>query len=86
MRMHYTDMKKPTLSLPIMVHFNGAPHRVHLQITGVTDAGETLHALIMFIEGEVIDERFISAETEQATNEVVRRAVGSRRWGPHTAW
>jgi two-component system, chemotaxis family, CheB/CheR fusion protein len=69
----FFEQRRPTLSLPIMVHFNGAPHRVHLQITGVTDAGETLHALIMFIEGEAIDERFISAETEQATNEVVRR-------------
>jgi two-component system, chemotaxis family, CheB/CheR fusion protein len=69
----FFEQRQPTLTLPIMVHFNGAPHRVHLQITGVPDATETLHALVMFIEGEAIDERFISAETDQATNEVVRR-------------
>ena len=69
----FFEQRQPTLTLPIMVHFNGAPHRVHLQVTGVPDATETLHALVMFIEGEAIDERFISADTEQATNEVVRR-------------
>jgi two-component system, chemotaxis family, CheB/CheR fusion protein len=69
----FFEQRQPTLTLPIMVQFNGAPHRVHLQITGVTDAAEMLHALVMFIEGEAIDERFISAETEQATNDVVRR-------------
>jgi two-component system, chemotaxis family, CheB/CheR fusion protein len=69
----FFEQRLATLTLWIMGRFNGAPHRVHLQITGVTDATEVLHALVMFIEGEAIDERFISAETEQATNEVVRR-------------
>src|SRR5215468_4312714 len=61
-----------TLSLPIMVQFNGAPHRVHLQVTGATDATEAPRALVMFIEGEAVDEKIISAEPEQATNEIVR--------------
>jgi two-component system, chemotaxis family, CheB/CheR fusion protein len=69
----FFEQRRPTLTLPIMVRFNGAPHRVHLQITGVNDATETLHALVMFIEGEAIDERVIAVEAEQATNEVVRR-------------
>jgi two-component system CheB/CheR fusion protein len=67
------EQRQATLTLPIIMHFNGAPHRFHLQITGETDATGTPHALIMFIEGEAIDERFVAAETEQATNEVVRR-------------
>jgi two-component system, chemotaxis family, CheB/CheR fusion protein len=67
------EQRQPSLSLPIMVRFNGAPRRVHLQVAGVTDATEAPHALVMFIEGEAVDETVISAQTEQATNEVVRR-------------
>jgi two-component system CheB/CheR fusion protein len=69
----FFEQRKPTLSLPIMVRFNGSPHRVHLQVTGITEAVETPHALVMFIEGEDVDESFISADTEQASDEVVRR-------------
>jgi two-component system, chemotaxis family, CheB/CheR fusion protein len=69
----FFEQHQPTLSLPIMVRFNGAPHRVHLQVAGVTEATEAPRALVIFIEGEAIDETVISAETEQATNEVVRR-------------
>jgi two-component system, chemotaxis family, CheB/CheR fusion protein len=69
----FFEQRQPTLSLPIMVYFNGAPHRVHLQVAGVTEATEAPRALVMFIEGEAVDETVISAETEQATSEVVRR-------------
>jgi two-component system, chemotaxis family, CheB/CheR fusion protein len=67
------EQRQPSLSLPIMVRFNGAPHRVHLQVAGVTDSTEAPRALVMFIEGEAVDETVISAEPEQATNEIVRR-------------
>src|SRR5262249_41676659 len=50
-----------------------APHRVHLQVAGVTDGTEAPRALVMFIEGEPVDETLISAEPEQATNEIVHR-------------
>jgi two-component system, chemotaxis family, CheB/CheR fusion protein len=69
----FFEQRQSTLSLPIMVRFNGAPHRVHLQVAGVTDAAEAPRTLVMFIEGEAVDETVISAEPEQATNEVVRR-------------
>src|SRR5499427_6704009 len=69
----FFEQRQPTLSLPIMVQFNGAPHRVHLQVTGATDATEAPRALVMFIEGEAVDEKIISAGPEQATNEIVRR-------------
>ncbi len=62
-----------TLSLPIMVRFNGSPHRVHLQVTGMREAAETPQALVMFIEGEAIEESFIAPEAQQANEEVVRR-------------
>src|SRR5262249_34879891 len=57
----FFEQRQRTLSLPIMVQFNGAPHRVHLQVAGVTDATEVPRALVMFIEGEAVDERFVSA-------------------------
>jgi two-component system, chemotaxis family, CheB/CheR fusion protein len=69
----FFEQRQSTLSLPIMVRFNGAPHRVHLQVAGVTDATDAPRALVMFIEGEAVDETLISAEPEQATNEIVRR-------------
>src|SRR5215831_1520232 len=69
----FFEQRQPTLSLPIMVRFNGAPHRVHVQVAGVTDATDAPRALVMFIEGEAVDETIISAEPEQATNEIVRR-------------
>jgi two-component system, chemotaxis family, CheB/CheR fusion protein len=69
----FFEQRQPTLSLPIMVRFNGAPHRVHLQVAGVTEGTEAPRALVMFIEGEAIDETVVSAEPEQASNEIVRR-------------
>jgi two-component system, chemotaxis family, CheB/CheR fusion protein len=56
------------------VHFNGAPRRVHLQIVGAPEETETsTRALVIFIEGEAIDERFLSTDAEQVSTEVVRR-------------
>jgi two-component system, chemotaxis family, CheB/CheR fusion protein len=69
----FFEQRQPTLSLPIMVRFNGAPRPVHLQVAGVTEGTEAPRALVMFIEGEAIDETVVSAEPEQATNEIVRR-------------
>jgi two-component system, chemotaxis family, CheB/CheR fusion protein len=69
----FFEQRLPSLSLPIMVRFNGAPHRVHLQVAGVTDETESPRALVIFIEGEPVDEAVVSAHPEQATNEVVHR-------------
>lgn len=67
------EQRQPTLSLPIMVRFNGAPHRVHLQVTGTREPTETPQALVMFIEGEAVDESLVSREPQQANDDVVRR-------------
>jgi len=56
-----------------MVRFNGAPRRVHVQVTGVIEPTEALQALVMFIEGEAVDERFITSDSGHADAEVVRR-------------
>jgi two-component system, chemotaxis family, CheB/CheR fusion protein len=69
----FFDQRRSTLSLPIMVRFNGAPHRVHIQVAGVPEVTESPRALVMFIEGEAFDETLISTESDEATNEVVRR-------------
>jgi two-component system, chemotaxis family, CheB/CheR fusion protein len=68
----FFEQRQSTLSLPIMVRFNGTPHRVHIQVTGISEGSEPPQALVMFIEGEAIDETMVSTES-QANDEVVRR-------------
>src|SRR5262245_1130195 len=64
----------PTLSLPIPVRFNGAPHRVLIQVKAAEtdEIGEARNAVVMFIEGEEIEESLAKAEGH-ATDETVRR-------------
>jgi len=69
------EQRQPTLTLPIMVRFNGAPHRVHIQVKAADaiDAAAPPHALVIFIEGEAVDESLVSSDQQQANHEVVRR-------------
>ena len=65
-----------SLSLPILVRFNGAPHRVHVQVKAADlkeerVEGEPRYALVLFIEGEAVDDGVVSAG--QASDETVRR-------------
>jgi two-component system, chemotaxis family, CheB/CheR fusion protein len=64
----------PSLSLAIPVRFNGAPHRVHVFVKPAQDenAVEPRRAVVMFIEGEPLDEASLPAD-QKATNETVRR-------------
>jgi len=66
------EQNTPTLSLPIPVRFNGAPHRVLIQVktAELDELGEGRNAVVMFIEGEEIEE---SLGRERATDETVRR-------------
>lgn len=67
------DQHRATLSLPILVTFNGAPHRVDLQVKPVPpreSAGPS--ALIMFVEGEQVESAAAISE-QQATDDTVRR-------------
>jgi two-component system CheB/CheR fusion protein len=67
------EQDKTSLSLPILVRFNGAPHRVHLQVKLAEERaeGEPRYGLVLFIEGEAVDENVVSAG--QASDETVRR-------------
>jgi two-component system CheB/CheR fusion protein len=67
------EQRKPTLSLPLLVRFNGKRHRVHLHVKAPDDGDEQPRtALIMFIEGEAVDDDFAVNDAEAST-ELVRR-------------
>jgi two-component system CheB/CheR fusion protein len=68
------ELNQSTLSLPILVRFNGAPHRVHLHVkpAGEEDEGEPRYAVVLFIEGEAIEPAAGTPE-QRATDETVRR-------------
>ena len=63
-----------TLSSPILVRFNGSPHRVHLFVEPAkADGGaEPPGAVAMFIEGEALDEKTVIGE-QKASDKTVRR-------------
>jgi two-component system CheB/CheR fusion protein len=69
------DQQRETLSLPILVRFNGAPHRVHLLVKPAdeNDLAQPRRALVLFIEGEEIAEALVSGDQEQPADETVRR-------------
>jgi two-component system CheB/CheR fusion protein len=66
------EQKQPTLSLPIMVQFNGSARRVHLLVRPASESVSPQHALVMFIEGEAVDEGVLTSD-RQAKDETVRR-------------
>jgi two-component system, chemotaxis family, CheB/CheR fusion protein len=68
------EQREPTLSLPMLVRFNGAPHRIHLQVKPLQENGafEPRRAIIMFIEGEAVDENVTSLD-RQVTDATVQR-------------
>jgi len=68
------EQRQPTFSLPIPVAFDGARHRVHLLVKPALQegTGEPRNAVVMFMEGEAIDDRVVPAE-RQANDETVRR-------------
>ncbi|MFZ3309167.1 MAG: chemotaxis protein CheB [Xanthobacteraceae bacterium] len=68
------ELHESTLSLPIMVRFDGSTHRVHLLVKPVADAGETEshNAIVIFIEGEPVDESVVEVDS-QTSAETVRR-------------
>ena len=68
------EQNESTLSLPILVRFNGSPHRVHLLVKPAQDdaGAEPRHAIVIFIEGEAVDESLLGVDN-QASAETVRR-------------
>ena len=68
------EQDRATLSPPIMVRFNGSPHRVHLQAKSAVqkDPNGPRHAIVLFIEGEVVFDNVVALE-QHATDETVLR-------------
>jgi two-component system CheB/CheR fusion protein len=70
------DQQQQTLTLPILVRFNGAPHRIHILVKpaeGNDDLVQPRHALVMFIEGEAVPEGLVAPDQAQPADEAVRR-------------
>ncbi|HUI20554.1 MAG TPA: chemotaxis protein CheB [Methylocella sp.] len=69
------DNSESTLSFPLLVTFNGTPHRVHLQVKPVSEDHEDQprNAVVLFIEGEAIDEAVVSGADGSASDERIRR-------------
>ena len=67
------EQRESTLSLAILVRFNGKPHRVHLLVKPVIDANsaESRNAVAIFLEGEAVDEKLVSLD-RQTNDETVR--------------
>jgi two-component system CheB/CheR fusion protein len=67
------------LSLPLLVRFNGAAHRVYLQVRPVQRDAETAprQALVLFIEGDPVEEATeqtpVLPEEHRATDEIIRQ-------------
>jgi PAS domain-containing protein len=67
------EQTSSTLSLPVLVRFNGSRHRVHLMIRPVQNSGsDPRAAVVMFIEGEEVDESGAAA-ARPSSDEAVRR-------------
>uniref|UniRef100_UPI00190F422F chemotaxis protein CheB n=1 Tax=Geminicoccus flavidas TaxID=2506407 RepID=UPI00190F422F len=66
-----------TLTTPIPVRFNGAAHRVYLHVKPVVREGGISNTIVMFIEGEAVDEATRLAYSGRAdggaSDEVIRQ-------------
>ena len=69
------EQHQPTLSLPILVQFNGSARRVLLWVKPAQDDknGERRNAIVMFIEGESASDIVMPTDQQQATGDTVRR-------------
>jgi two-component system CheB/CheR fusion protein len=66
------EQREPTLTLPLLVRFNGNRHRVHLHVKPSDDSEAPRSAIVMFIEGDAVEDDFPIADAE-ASSETVRR-------------
>ena len=66
------EQKVSTISLPLLVRFNGHRHRVHLHVRAPAEREEARSAIVMFIEGEAVADDF-AVSGQEASNETVHR-------------
>jgi two-component system CheB/CheR fusion protein len=73
------EQGESTLTMPILISFNGAPHRVYLQVkpTAENGDGRPRTVLVLFIEGDAVEQVLAPAEQPSERNrsadETVRR-------------
>ncbi|MQW89072.1 chemotaxis protein CheB [Sinorhizobium saheli] len=71
------ERNEATLSMPILARLEGQPRRIYLQVKPVRHDDEpTRHALVLFIEGQAVDNSATEVETPDghpATNETIRQ-------------
>jgi two-component system, chemotaxis family, CheB/CheR fusion protein len=68
-----SEQRQPTLSLPLLVRFNGKRHRVHLLVKAPEhEEAQPRRALVMFIEGDAVEDDFATGPAEVSA-ELVRR-------------
>jgi two-component system CheB/CheR fusion protein len=69
------EQELPTFSQPVLVRLDGTLRRVYLLVRLEVVAGsEPRSAVVMFIEGETVDESAIAPE-DQTNHEIVRRLI-----------
>jgi two-component system CheB/CheR fusion protein len=78
------EQGKPTLTMPILVRFNGTPRRVHLQVkpTVEDDHKKPQNALVLFIEGDEVEPEPLaadSADRHRNGNAVIERLTEELR-------
>jgi two-component system, chemotaxis family, CheB/CheR fusion protein len=67
------EQNQPTLSSPLVVHFDGIARHVQLMVKPVQESGsDARSALVMFIEGDAVDETLAASE-HQVNEEPLRR-------------
>jgi two-component system, chemotaxis family, CheB/CheR fusion protein len=71
----FSSIANPTLTLPVLVQFNGAPHRVHLHVKPAIEDEDASprRAVVMFIEGEALDEALVPPDHPHGAEKTVRK-------------
>jgi two-component system CheB/CheR fusion protein len=75
------DQGEASLSIPIMVRFNGDARRVYLQVRPLAPAGEegSRRAIVFFVEGEAMESAAAVAVDTRTAGETVRRLAEELR-------
>jgi two-component system CheB/CheR fusion protein len=66
------EQNNPVLTIPILVRFNGSPRRVFMFVNAIEGDPHARLAVVIFVEGEPIDET-IATDQEQIASDTVRR-------------
>ena len=67
---------EPSLSMPLSVRFNGSKHRVLMQVKPVVQQDSpTRYALVLFIEGEAIDQDVLDSAKDRGDSDSVSEKI-----------